>query len=903
MASSSRSPVPPGPWLSLWVVALVSLVGQLWICQFFSFGVRVPASIDVDPCNLWKFAYQFPPSGSYQVLNWLGVAYLPPPMNPFSLAALLPPWLFFTTYTPVMSTLALLALAGFLRELEISRPAALFGGVIFAWQGDLLPFVFPGHFGYIGTWVFFALAAWGALRSQRTGHWVYALIAGASCGLMVGLQPDRGGIASLLIAALYIAGALRRPGVWRGHPRLWTLVAALLLMAGLGELLDWSWLAAIAGLAALLLAADLLGLRHLVLCAAVALVISLAAFLALFQSFIVGVSMGGETNREETYKFDTQFSLGPEETLTYLVPGFFGWHSNHPQGPYWGRIGQWPDWPLRHEGMRNFNLAISTTGTVATALALLALVPLLPGPVGRWFGPGLLTPRQRFYGRLLLVVGAVGLVLAWGYHTPLYRLVFALPLMDKWRNPLKWLELTNFAAATLSAFGLQLLFASLSETVTAEIRRLRRGLLWFFYGLLSLLLLGLLLSYPLSSGLGIGLQANGYDADTIANAMHTLHTSLFVAVVLVGACCGLMHLLWRWERLGRWELENPWLLRLWRAMLTPAHLPLTLALALAGLSIIQLAWVAAQFVRPGDLAYLTATNPLVDALLSEGNTVRVSVDTQDPILNILLQNQFATPRISSLDISAASRVPDDLSAFFQVLGNDRQRLLFLAGVKNLVIPETAFADLQKDPDLAKNIDHVDGYLLEPTAAPNLPSHAIVHLRDYLNKATFIPSTEILPLSEQLNRLKDPKWDPRATVLLAEPGLWVNSRGASPSAEAFKAAQVNLTRYDSQQIDLTVQAPQAGCILINDAYDPDWQVQVNGENAPLLRADFLLRAIAVPPGESSVSLHYVAHYHVGNVSVPAETVNEFCDAAMLVSWGIAGVVLWQRRKTPLAAAAF
>ena len=38
--------------------------------------------------------------------------------------------------------------------------------------------------------------------------------------------------------------------------------------------------------------------------------------------------------------------------------------------------------------------------------------------------------------------------------------------------------------------------------------------------------------------------------------------------------------------------------------------------------------------------------------------------------NDLLQNQFAAMNISCLDISAASRIPDDLNAFLQTLGDD-----------------------------------------------------------------------------------------------------------------------------------------------------------------------------------------------------------------------------------------
>src|SRR5205809_582405 len=147
---------PPGRWTSLWIVALLSLLAQLALCQFFSFGQRVPISIDINPSNLWKFAYHFPPTGSFQVLNWLGV-------------------------------------------------------------GDLLPFVYPGHYGYITSWPFFAVAAWAALRATRTRHWAYAVISGACCGILVGLptNTDRGAIDSLLIAALYLAPIFQRSAARR----------------------------------------------------------------------------------------------------------------------------------------------------------------------------------------------------------------------------------------------------------------------------------------------------------------------------------------------------------------------------------------------------------------------------------------------------------------------------------------------------------------------------------------------------------------------------------------------------------------------------------------------------------------------------------------------------------------
>jgi hypothetical protein len=852
MKSPDSPTAPPGRWTSLGVVALLSLFAQMGLCQFFSFGDRVPVSIDVNPSNLWQLGYHFPPTGSFQVLNWLGVPYLPQPLNPLSLAAAyLPPWWFFTTYTPLVATLALLAMAAFLRELELSRPAALFGGVIYAWQGDLLSFVYPGHYAYITTWPFFAVAAWGALRSERTRHWACAVISGACCGLMVGLQPDRGGIASLLIAALYLAPILQRTAAGRT------------------------------------LADDLANLRHLALCAGVAALIALAPVLALFQSYIVGVKLGGETNREQTYKLVTQFSLGPAETLTYLVPGFFGWHSNHPDGPYWGWVGEWPDWPKNHQGSPNLNLAISTTGTVATVLALIGAGLLLPWSL---LGPARLTERQRFYGRVLLGLGFLTLILAWGWHTPLYRPLFALPLMDKWRNPLKWLEMTNFALVVLSAIGVQHFLASL-EADAPGTRIVRHRLAWFTNGVLILFGLGLAASYPLAVLLMPLLQAEGFDPGAIANMMGTMRVSLLWALVLMALLGLFLRALWQPDKLRGWSLVNPWLHRLWQRMLEPEHVPLTLALALAALAAAQLGWVASQFIEPAPLQALTGSNPLLEALRSEGKTVRVSVATDDPLLDDLLLNQFNAMNISCVDISAASRIPDNLNTFFQILGNDRARLWFLAGVKNVAVPQQALSQLRQDPRIAANIDHADGYTLEPTGSPDLPSHALIGMKDFLAKATLVPHAEFFTTDEAvLDRLKDPAWNPRASVLLnPEHKLpFSGPGGASPEDK------IELETYTPMEIEIEAHAAQGGYVLVNDQYDPDWQAQVNGHDAELLRADYILRAVPVPPGDSTIIMHYVAHYRVAGLSLPAEAVNNFSDGTMLAAWLIAGFAL--RRKT-------
>jgi hypothetical protein len=495
-------------------------------------------------------------------------------------------------------------------------------------------------------------------------------------------------------------------------------------------------------------------------------------------------------------------------------------------------------------------------------------------------------------------------VLSWGWHTPFYRPLFALPLMDKWRNPLKWLEMTNFALATLSAFGVRHVMLSLD----AGARRVRRGVFWFLVVTFSMLAFSLLASYPFTLILQNVLLSEQYTGLEVTHIEATIHSSLFFALILVAFFYAVLHVLWHPEPLHRSQIPNPWLDRVRLASLQPENMPLTLALSLIVLIVVQLAWVAGKFVQPLRLSVLTSTNGMLEELRSEGDRVRVSVATQDPILNVMLQNQFAANHISCLEISAASRVPDDLEAFFEAFGQDRARLWFLTGVKNVAVPQDFVPQLQHDQQVMPNILRADGYMLAPTPSPDVPSHGLVVLRDYMAKATFVPGVTFFPSTEAvLKQLVDPQWNPRATVLLSS----AESKLTSPppfAAKPLAPAQVDLKLYTANEIDAGVWTPQPGFLLINDQYDPDWQVEVNGEPAELLKADGLLRAVQVPAGRSDVTMRYASRYHIGEIiqqmthigigdlSVSAEGINDFCDAAMVGAWIVAAMALW-RRKSP------
>jgi hypothetical protein len=103
----------------------------------------------------------------------------------------------------------------------------------------------------------------------------------------------------------------------------------------------------------------------------------------------------------------------------------------------------------------------------------------------------------------------------------------------------------------------------------------------------------------------------------------------------------------------------------------------------------------------------------------------------------------------------------------------------------------------------------------------------------------------------LNTLTSPSFDPWQTVLLADspaPPACANPTNANPGTVEF-------TSYAPTDIKLHTQAATPTVLLLNDQYDPHWTVTVDGQPAPLLRANFIMRGVYLPAGEHAVEFQF------------------------------------------------
>jgi hypothetical protein len=867
--SKTNSENGPSGWLALTLLAavLAALFWRSFLPDFVHFsndgplGQQATASASL-PGNF---------TGAWSDSNIIGASGGAWPMN-FSvlLRWVLGPVGFAKFFTPVALFIVGLGAWTFFRQIKLSPLAAMLGALA----------------AMLNT-TFFSNACWGTAAQQialgmdflalalvvaNTGEtswfirWTRLALAGLCVGVNVMEAADVGALFSILIAAFVFFATLT----------------------------DGSGLAAIRAAR---------GIGRVMVVAAFAGFISFQSLLSLVGTNIQGVAGTAQDAETKAQHWDwaTQWSLPKKETFSIFIPGLFGYKMDTPNymepalrdfykgGAYWGGIGREPandrffdsggkGAPPDPGGMRQ-------TGSNYFCGILVTLVAMwtVAQSFRRKNSP--FTSSQKKFIWFWTAVLFACLLFAWGRFAPFYALLYKLPYFSTIRNPDKFLVFLSCAMVILFAYGIHALSVRcLAIPVMKSAGPFAQLKIWWSKAggfdrkwtfacatIAGVSLIGWFIYNSEKSNLISYLQMVQSPGDPNEIAAFSI-SQVGWFVLLFTAASGLLVLVISGVFAGKRAKTGGFLLGLFLVIdMGRADLPFIIH------------WDYKQKYEVGSL------NPVESFLKEKPYEHRVAILPFEPREQLRsydnaffgngiyriewTQHHFLYYNIQSLDLIQMAREPADLKDYSDALSprteaeaplfarhweltNTRYLLGaagFLDAINQQLDPaQRRFRIVQRFDLVAKpGITQPTG-LEELTAATSPDGDlAIFEFTGALPRAKLYSNWQVSTNdTANLQTLADPNFDPAKTVLISTP-----QKDLPAVATNENSGTVDFKSYSPKKIIFDANATAPSVLLLNDKYDPNWRVTVDGKPADLLRCNFIMRGVYLAPGDHTVEFNF------------------------------------------------
>jgi hypothetical protein len=570
---------------------------------------------------------------------------------------------------------------------------------------------------------------------------------------------------------------------------------------------------------------------------------------------------------EQRWDWATQWSLPKAEVLRVIIPGLYGYRMDTPDGgQYWGNVGQQPGYEQNHGGFPRYSGAGEYAGVLVILIGAWA--------VGLSFvaGSKTFTPRERKLIWFWTGAGAISLLLAFGRYAPFYHLLYKLPYFSTIRNPIKFMHPFHLSAMILFGYGLLGLsrrylenFASKPRSMSEQVKAWWGAATGFEkkWGYAAMALIGLsflgfmwfsangktMKDYISSPAFDANLAANpGAAAQTAAeisrHALHEIGFYLMFLIVSVGLVILIMSGVFSGKR-ARWA-----------------------AVLLGIVLVVDLARANAPWIKYYNYEEKYASNPVVDILKDKPWEHRVSMpmfqlDRNFSLLQQVyhvewLQHHFAYYNVQSLDIPQEPRMPADKAAYRQALATNMVRLWQLTNTRYVFGLGNGFVEQlnqQLDP-AQKRFQAKTFFNLVQAANGNITAQtnaegpfSLIEFTGALPRAKLYTEWQTVTNNEaMLQELAKPNFDPGKTVLVA-------SLLPAPEGAASSPGTVDITSYAPKHVQLRSDSGAGTLLLVNDKYDPGWKATVDGKPTEVLKCNFFMQGLQLPPGKHIIELSF------------------------------------------------
>ena len=426
--------------------------------------------------------------------------------------------------------------------------------------------------------------------------------------------------------------------------------------------------------------------------------------------------------------------------------------------------------------------------------------------------PLLLIRRRSTETYFFLALAALALLYAVGATTPLFRLFYLIPGVALFRAPSLIIFLYGLSIATLGAFG----FERLHRWVTGseDERRAARRTLWIaaaVFGVLALLASAGIVTtlwqaiFEVQAARLAPLQAN----------LPNIQRGFWITFLLAAGAAGATDLVSR----GLFGVRM-------------------LLIAVAVLAALDLYRVDRWFVR-GSVLQQRASDPVLfeadesiawlQARQAEGEVFRAW-----DIGAYGSSNALAVHGITQL----TGHHGNEIGRYRELVGGDSAGNVPLSELRLLDILNVRYI---VSPQRLEGLPYEEVYAGSRSFIYRNPSA--------LPRAFLVGATEVVPDGQAVERMLGPGFEARSVALLPEP---------LPSGVTIEADPVGvvewLNRADASA-GLRVVTDRPALLVISENYYPAWTVEVDGEDAALLRANYAFRAVPIAAGEHTVRFEY------------------------------------------------
>jgi hypothetical protein len=123
-------------------------------------------------------------------------------------------------------------------------------------------------------------------------------------------------------------------------------------------------------------------------------------------------------------------------------------------------------------------------------------------------------------------------------------------------------------------------------------------------------------------------------------------------------------------------------------------------------------------------------------------------------------------------------------------------------------------------------------------------------QEVLPRAFLVGAYEVVPgWISALARARSLDFDPRTTVILDVPPQ------IPPSNICTRSAKVEILDYQASEVRIKTHSSASGLLVLSDTYYPGWKATVDGQSVPIIRANGVMRAVALGAGDHTVLFKY------------------------------------------------